>query len=239
MNPTSSSRLPGQAATDYERYLRTEELFALQKSREEVAHPDEFLFLTVHQTAELWLRQVARELAEACGRLVEGNLSETARWLGKARDSFDGVADATRQLRHLSPSDYRAIRPNLGNGSGFDSPGFRMIRRAAAPLREKLAATMDEQGLTLNDVLAERPTHKDFHAIIERMLDLDQQLAEWRHTHYLIVRRLLGENAIGLQGAPAEQLLARFDAWLFPELWENRTSGSSALETPALRNYHV
>ena len=45
--------LPGAGASDYERYLRTDELLALQKTPEEQAHRDELLFQTVHQSSEL------------------------------------------------------------------------------------------------------------------------------------------------------------------------------------------
>ncbi len=40
--------LPGAGATDYERYLRTDELLALQKSPEQRSHPDELMFQVVH-----------------------------------------------------------------------------------------------------------------------------------------------------------------------------------------------
>ena len=45
--------LPGAGASDYERYLRTDELLALQKTEEERSHHDELLFQTVHQSSEL------------------------------------------------------------------------------------------------------------------------------------------------------------------------------------------
>ena len=45
-----------RAPSDYERYLRTDELLALQKTPEEWAHRDELLFQTVHQSSELWLK---------------------------------------------------------------------------------------------------------------------------------------------------------------------------------------
>src|SRR5207302_4651108 len=48
--------LPGRGASDYERYLRTDELLALQKTPAESAHRDELLFQVVHQSSELWLR---------------------------------------------------------------------------------------------------------------------------------------------------------------------------------------
>jgi tryptophan 2,3-dioxygenase len=48
--------LPGEGASDYERYLRTDELLALQKTPDEWVHRDELLFQTVHQSSELWLK---------------------------------------------------------------------------------------------------------------------------------------------------------------------------------------
>src|SRR3954447_8808569 len=57
--------LPGSAATDYERYLRTDELLALQKTPGEVVHRDEHLFQTVHQGSELWLKLACLEIEDA------------------------------------------------------------------------------------------------------------------------------------------------------------------------------
>src|SRR5688572_3147918 len=48
--------LPGSAASDYERYLRTDELLSLQKTPDEQLHRDELLFQTIHQSSELWLK---------------------------------------------------------------------------------------------------------------------------------------------------------------------------------------
>ena len=54
--------LAGPGASDYERYLRTDELLALQKTPEERAHHDELLFQTVHQSSELWLKLAGEEM---------------------------------------------------------------------------------------------------------------------------------------------------------------------------------
>ena len=54
--------LPGEGASDYERYLRTDELLALQKTPEEMPHRDELLFQTVHQSSELWLKLACFEV---------------------------------------------------------------------------------------------------------------------------------------------------------------------------------
>ena len=64
--------LPGPAGSDYERYLRTDELLALQKPLEQSAHRDELLFTTVHQSSELWLKLAISELREATARLDAG-----------------------------------------------------------------------------------------------------------------------------------------------------------------------
>ena len=57
--------LPGKGTSDYERYLRTDELLALQKTPEEMAHRDELLFQTVHQSSELWLKLACFEVDTA------------------------------------------------------------------------------------------------------------------------------------------------------------------------------
>ena len=57
--------LPGEGASDYERYLRTDELLSLQKTAEERVHHDELLFQTVHQSSELWLKFATTEVDEA------------------------------------------------------------------------------------------------------------------------------------------------------------------------------
>ena len=62
--------LPGEGDSDYERYLRTDELLALQKGPDEWVHRDELLFQTVHQSSELWLKHAWMEVEEAT-RLIE------------------------------------------------------------------------------------------------------------------------------------------------------------------------
>ena len=57
--------LPGEGASDYERYLRTDDLLALQKRPDDQVHRDELLFQTVHQASELWLKLSWAEAEEA------------------------------------------------------------------------------------------------------------------------------------------------------------------------------
>src|SRR5205823_10605897 len=76
--------LPGKGASDYERYLRTDDLLSLQKTPEEQTHHDELLFQTVHQSSELWLKLGTSEVARATAHLPAGELAAALRLLGRA-----------------------------------------------------------------------------------------------------------------------------------------------------------
>src|SRR6187401_492862 len=117
--------LPGSGASDYERYLRTDELLALQKPPGAMAHRDELLFQTIHQTAELWLKLASFEVETAIAHIDADELWPAVRLLRRATRCLDLVTDGTMMLEHLAPWDYYGVSRALGHGSGFDSPGFR------------------------------------------------------------------------------------------------------------------
>src|SRR5579862_5404374 len=76
--------LPGLGASDYERYLRTDELLSLQKTAEERVHHDELLFQTVHQASELWLKLATTEVEEATAAIARDELAPALRLLRRA-----------------------------------------------------------------------------------------------------------------------------------------------------------
>src|SRR3954465_2259969 len=78
--------LPGAGASDYERYLRTDELLALQKTPAEMQHRDELLFQTVHQSSELWLKLGCFEVETATQLLREHDVPAALRLLRRAND---------------------------------------------------------------------------------------------------------------------------------------------------------
>ena len=65
--------LEGKGATDYERYLRTDDLLSLQTVTEDLSHPDELTFQVVHQSSELLMKGASWELERARVALTEGN----------------------------------------------------------------------------------------------------------------------------------------------------------------------
>ena len=149
--------LPGEGDSDYERYLRTDELLALQKTADEWAHRDELLFQTVHQSSELWLKLAAAEVVEATRLIAAGDLGGAIRLLRRANHCLKLVTDALDMLEHLSPWEYQEIRKVLGHGSGFDSPGFRELHEATPALGDAFRAARAAAGLTLVELYVHAP----------------------------------------------------------------------------------
>src|SRR5438270_14005538 len=80
----SQPTLPGPGASDYERYLRSDDLLSLQKQPEERVHRDELLFQTVHQASELWLKLAAAEVEEATELISSDEFAAAARLVRRA-----------------------------------------------------------------------------------------------------------------------------------------------------------
>jgi len=116
--------LPGRGASDYERYLRTDELLSLQKPPEERVHHDELLFQTVHQSSELWLKLGTTEVDEAAALLEQDRIAPAIRLLRRAVLCLQYVTAQLEMLNQMSPWEYHQIRVVLGHGSGFDSPSY-------------------------------------------------------------------------------------------------------------------
>jgi tryptophan 2,3-dioxygenase len=106
--------LPGRGASDYERYLRTDELLSLQKPAEERVHHDELLFQTVHQSSELWLKLGTTEVDEAAGLLERGEVAPGIRLMRRAVLCLQYVTTQLEMLNQMSPWEYSEIRVVLG-----------------------------------------------------------------------------------------------------------------------------
>lgn len=213
--------LPGTGGTDYERYLRTDELLSLQKTADEVVHRDEHLFQTVHQASELWLKLACVELEEATARVGAEAVGSAVRLLRRANDCMDLVTAQLHMLDHLSPSDYAVVRTALGHGAGFDSPGFRHVHRSSPPLGEAFESLLQRRGITLLHVYG-AGVDEDVYQLAEQMITWDERVILWRFHHLKVVERIIGGNVIGTQGTPVEVLGKRIDVRFFPKLWTVR-----------------
>ena len=214
--------LPGNAGSDYERYLRTDELLALQKTSAEVVHHDEHLFQAVHQSSELWLKLAATEIERATALVEADGAVPAVRLLRRANDCMDLLTAQLHMLDHLSPVDYALVRTALGHGAGFDSPGFRSVHRMSPSLGEAFDALLARRGTDLVAVYNAGYAAEDLFQLAEQMITWDERVILWRFHHLKVVERIIGGNVIGTQGTPVEVLGKRIDVRFFPALWTVR-----------------
>jgi tryptophan 2,3-dioxygenase len=215
--------LAGPGESDYERYLRTDALLSLQKGPDEWVHRDELLFQTVHQSSELWLKHAWNEVEEATRLIESRDLAGAQRLLRRANACQRYVIGFLEHLELMSPWEYQEVRRVLGHGSGFDSPGFREIRRVSPPLIGAFDALRRERGLSLVDLYVHGREHEDLYQLAELLIDWDEQVGVWRFRHVKMVGRVIGEDVVGTQGTPVELLAGLIKHKMFPELWQVRT----------------
>ncbi len=219
--------LPGAGASDYERYLRTDDLLALQKTPEEMVHRDELLFQTVHQSSELWLKLACFEVETATQHLRAHEVAAALRLLRRAADCLKIATQLLDMLEHMSPWEYQTIRRILGHGSGFDSPGFRNIRRVSPSLGEAFNALRHEQELTLADLYVRGREFEELYQLAEALIEWDERVSVWRFRHYKVVARVIGDEVVGTQGTPVELLGGLIKNKMYPELWQVRNDLTS------------
>lgn len=214
--------LSGPGGSDYERYLRTDELLALQKTADEWIHRDELLFQTVHQSSEIWLKLAWNEVEEATRLLEAGDIAPALRLLRRANEGMQVVVGLLDQLRHLDPWEYQTVRRVLGHGSGFDSPGWRGIRRVAPQLGQAFHKLRRDAGLSIVELYQQGRQHEELYQLVEAVIEFDERVSVWRYRHFKVISRVIGEGVVGTQGTPVELLAGLIKQKLFPELWDAR-----------------
>jgi tryptophan 2,3-dioxygenase len=214
--------LPGTAGTDYERYLRTDELLALQKTPGEAVHRDEHLFQAVHQSSELWLKLACMELEQAAALLSADGVHAAIRLVRRANDCIELITTQLHMLEHMSPVDYALVRTALGHGAGFDSPGFKRVHKSSPAMGEAFEALLKRRGTDLLSIYSAGDELEDLFQLAEQMITWDERVILWRFHHLKVVERIIGGNVIGTQGTPVEVLGKRIDVRFFPALWTVR-----------------
>jgi tryptophan 2,3-dioxygenase len=215
--------LGGTAKSDYENYLRTDELLSLQKGPENWEHRDELLFTIVHQTSELWLKLASSEVSETVQQLQKNNLREPQRLLSRAVLCIHQTHNALDMLEKMSPWDYQQVRRALGHGSGFDSPGFNDLRKSVPQLGVEFHRILSESKIDLLTLFLNDRSYEDLYQIAEWLLEIDERISLWRGRHFKVVERSIGMKVQGTQGTPVE-VLGRLNSFnFFPELWDIRT----------------
>ncbi len=221
-DPATGPVLPGEGATDYERYMRVDDLLALQKKPEERAHPDEVLFQTIHQAWELWCNMVCFELHRVGDLLDEDRWATAVRLLRRCRKAIHANSAALAVFDTMTPRDFHEVRRQLGAGSGAESPGFRRIQSEAPLIWPRLEALLEREGEDLESIYMQQGHRPDLFLLLEAMTDLDQEIYQWREVHLAVVKRIIGRDVKSLKGYAVHQLEQDIQIMRWPELWKVR-----------------
>ena len=112
---TNASDVPASVIT-YAGYLALDDLLAAQ-------HPlsdehDEMLFVIIHQTKELWLKQILHEVAQAQAQVRAGDLVPAYKGLARVSRIQAVMTMSWDILATMTPADYLRFRGSLGTSSG-------------------------------------------------------------------------------------------------------------------------
>lgn len=109
----------------YSQYLKLDLLLAAQQPLSR--HHDEMLFLTIHQTSELWMKLFLHELSAVLECVRRDDLDPSFKMLTRVSLIQQQLQHSWEVLATITPSDYSAFRNSLGTSSGFQSHQYRMI----------------------------------------------------------------------------------------------------------------
>jgi tryptophan 2,3-dioxygenase len=211
------------ALTDYEKYIRTDELLALQKSPDTLTCHDELQFQIVHQAHELYMKLIEHELRFACQLLDEQQVPRAITTLRRVSRIQSVLMSSIDLLDTMAPSDYMTIRTGLGRGSGQESPGFRtMLRLPGELVWPTMVRFLDTQGITLRQIYEHPHDHHALFQVCESLVDYDQQLQTWRYRHLMLVYRIIGMGTPSLKGKHSDLLSHGMKQRFFPKLWDTR-----------------
>lgn len=111
----------------YSGYLDLEKILAGQNPLSDPAHHDEMLFIIVHQTMELWLKQIIHELTAGVAHIQKGELEPCFKILARVKHVQSVMLNQWSVLATLTPSEYVQFRGVLGSSSGFQSVQYRLV----------------------------------------------------------------------------------------------------------------
>jgi len=214
--------LPGKGASDYERYLRTDELLALQKTADEMLHPDELTFQVTHQSSELLMKAAAWELERARQAIEKADFANSGRLIRRANREIDFPIDMLHLLETITPYEYHVIRAGLGHGSGLDSPGFLALLHIGPRLGDAFFQQVEAAGLTLDELYRRHEEFFGLHDVAEELLEFDERVQLFRYHHLKLAQRIIGGQVVGTMGTPVEILRQRQEHVFYKPLWDVR-----------------
>lgn len=214
--------LPGKGASDYERYLQTDDLLSLQKTPATLSHSDEMLFFVVHQSEELLMKGAAWELDRSREYIESGDFGNACRLMRRANPMIEHCITLLHLLETISPFDYQIIRAGLGHGSGLDSPGFLSLLHIGPRLGDAFHQKLKQTGVSLIEMYRRHEEFFGLHEVAEALLDFDERMHLFRFHHLKLAQRIIGGGVIGTMGTPVEVLHQRMEHLFYKDLWDVR-----------------
>lgn len=137
---------PGTEQLTYGAYLRVPDLINLQQPQSSPPHHDELLFIIIHQTYELWFKQLLHELDAVVANLRAASgqpesrdeVYEAARLLRRCTEIARVLVEQFTILETMLPTHFLAFRDKLRPASGFQSEQFREIEFLCGMKDEKM-----------------------------------------------------------------------------------------------------
>jgi tryptophan 2,3-dioxygenase len=233
----------------YGKYLELDALLALQHTLSRPEHPDELLFIIVHQASELWFKLILHELHTLVATLEGYDELAALEQLIRINGLIRIVTAQLHALDTLSPQRFAQFRTYLGTSSGSQSLQFRAIElmsglrstdylaylRSQEPLPEFLQRVLDRPPLPeLFDALLQHHSvsaqqiyatdqHRDLRMLAEQFLEYEQSFGMWRFLHVQLVERILGPSTSGTGGSlGAKALRETLNNRFFTSLWAIR-----------------
>jgi tryptophan 2,3-dioxygenase len=140
---------PESGELTYGRYLRIPELLQLQTPISQPPAHDELLFIVVHQSFEVWFKQILFELESARDAMFEGRTFPARHYLKRVQNIERLLLEHIGIIESMSPQDFLQFRGHLSPASGFQSVQFREIEFLSGMkepgLMARLAETPEER----------------------------------------------------------------------------------------------
>jgi tryptophan 2,3-dioxygenase len=157
----------------YSSYLQVPELLSLQHAQSSPPHHDELLFIIVHQTYELWFKELLHDLdavvvnlrAAGANPKSRDEVYEAARLLRRCTEIMRVLVEQFTILETMLPTHFLAFRGKLQPASGFQSEQFRELEFLCGLKDEKMLRHHDltpESQAVLNRRLREDSLHDVF-----------------------------------------------------------------------------
>ncbi|MEO8650420.1 MAG: tryptophan 2,3-dioxygenase family protein [Acidobacteriota bacterium] len=122
----------------YNKYLKVPELLSLQSTLSEPVSHDELLFIVIHQTYELWFKQILHEIDATIGWLKENRTFRANHSLRAVVGIEKILVSQIHILESMAPIGFLEFRDKLNPASGFQSMQFRELEFVSGQKDEKI-----------------------------------------------------------------------------------------------------